>query len=327
MLRCMRAQSVWRAVLLAALAAVIVSGCSLPPLHRSVNKVEVDHQGVPVHASGDMAENHYTVVRGDTLYSIAFRAHVDYHNLARWNGISAPYEIHPGQDLRLTKPDSMPTRQPSAPVFEPVDDSGTGGAASKTTQAVASSGSDSESTPATTATTGTTSAAGTDQHASSSQEKSNPVHTSSVVAVAGKKPVTDSQHDSGGSVDVGATREVAGITWSWPLPGSITHEFSKDDPIQGIEIAADGQDEVRAAADGVVVYSGNGLVGYGELVIVKHNAEYLSAYGHNAKRLVEEGQKVKAGEVIARAASTQDLEFQIRHQGNPVNPLNYLPNR
>jgi len=88
---------------------------------------------------------------------------------------------------------------------------------------------------------------------------------------------------------------------------------------------------VRAAADGVVVYSGNGLVGYGELVIIKHNDSFLSAYGHNRKRLVTEGQHVKAGQQIAEMGSTgasrDELEFQIRKDGNPVDPLDYLPSR
>ncbi len=88
---------------------------------------------------------------------------------------------------------------------------------------------------------------------------------------------------------------------------------------------------MRAAADGVVVYSGNGLVGYGELIIVKHSDSLLSAYGHNRKRLVKEGQHVSAGQPIAEmgatGASRNGLEFQIRKDGSPVDPLAYLPPR
>jgi len=88
---------------------------------------------------------------------------------------------------------------------------------------------------------------------------------------------------------------------------------------------------VRAAADGEVVYSGNGLIGYGELIIVKHNANFLSAYGHNRKRLVKEGERVKAGQEIAEMGSTSasrdELHFEIRKNGKPVNPLEYLPAR
>ena len=88
---------------------------------------------------------------------------------------------------------------------------------------------------------------------------------------------------------------------------------------------------MQAAADGEVVYSGNGLLGYGELIIVKHNASFLSAYGHNRKRLVQEGDKVKAGQQIAEmgssASSREELHFEIRKNGKPVNPLDYLPVR
>jgi lipoprotein NlpD len=88
---------------------------------------------------------------------------------------------------------------------------------------------------------------------------------------------------------------------------------------------------VRAAADGTVVYSGNGLIGYGELIIVKHNPAFLSAYGHNRKRLVQEGERVKAGQTIAEmgssGASRDELHFEIRKNGKPSNPLDYLPRR
>ncbi|HEY8682354.1 MAG TPA: peptidoglycan DD-metalloendopeptidase family protein, partial [Rhodanobacter sp.] len=113
--------------------------------------------------------------------------------------------------------------------------------------------------------------------------------------------------------------------------GSLVKHFQSGDAIPGIEIAGSSGDPVRAAADGVVVYSGNGLVGYGELVIIKHSDSFLSAYGHNSKRLVKEGQRVSAGQQIAVMGSTgatrNELEFQIRKDGNPVDPLGYLPPR
>ncbi len=106
---------------------------------------------------------------------------------------------------------------------------------------------------------------------------------------------------------------------------------SGDQTRQGIDIAGNGGDPVRAAAGGTVVYSGNGLLGYGELVIVKHDSTFLSAYGHNRKRLVKEGQHVAAGEAIAEmgasSASRNALHFEIRRNGKPVNPLDYLPGR
>ena len=122
------------------------------------------------------------------------------------------------------------------------------------------------------------------------------------------------------------------IAWRWPADGSVIETFASGDPTrQGIDIAGKGGQPVRAAADGVVVYSGSGLVGYGELVIVKHNDQWLSAYGHNRARQVNEGQVVKAGQQIAemgRSGASRDmLHFEIRYNGKPVDPQQYLPRR
>jgi lipoprotein NlpD len=121
-----------------------------------------------------------------------------------------------------------------------------------------------------------------------------------------------------------------GLAWRWPARGELTGRYVSGDPTrQGIDIAGSAGQPVLAAADGVVVYSGSGLVGYGELVIVKHNEAWLSAYGHNRARLVNEGQLVKAGQQIAemgRTGAARDmLHFEIRYNGKPVDPLQYLP--
>lgn len=122
------------------------------------------------------------------------------------------------------------------------------------------------------------------------------------------------------------------LAWRWPAEGAVVATFAAGDPTrQGIDIAGNAGQPVRAAADGVVVYSGSGLVGYGELVIVKHNDQWLSAYGHNRARLVNEGALVKAGQQIAemgRSGAARDmLHFEIRYSGKPVDPLGYLPKK
>ena len=124
----------------------------------------------------------------------------------------------------------------------------------------------------------------------------------------------------------------ADLDWRWPAEGAVVTTFAGGDPTrQGIDIAGKAGQPVRAAADGVVVYSGSGLVGYGELVIVKHNDQWLSAYGHNRARLVNEGALVKAGQQIAemgRSGASRDmLHFEIRYNGKPVDPQGYLPGR
>lgn len=118
--------------------------------------------------------------------------------------------------------------------------------------------------------------------------------------------------------------------WRWPTQGQLIGRFAADDPKrQGIDIAGTAGQAVVAAADGVVVYSGAGLVGYGELIIVKHSDEWLSAYAHNRKRLVAEGAAVKGGQPIAelgRTGTSRDmLHFEVRRNGKPVDPLQVLP--
>ncbi len=122
------------------------------------------------------------------------------------------------------------------------------------------------------------------------------------------------------------------VAWRWPADGELIGRYvSGEATRQGIDIAGNSGQAVRAAGDGVIVYSGSGLVGYGELIIVKHNDAWLSAYGHNRARLVNEGQLVKAGQQIAemgRSGAARDmLHFEIRYNGKPVDPLRYLPPR
>jgi lipoprotein NlpD len=124
----------------------------------------------------------------------------------------------------------------------------------------------------------------------------------------------------------------AAFDWRWPADGTLVGRFAAGDPTrQGIDIAGKSGAPVRAAADGVVVYSGAGLVGYGELIIVKHDEQWLSAYGHNRARLVNEGQRVRAGDQIAemgRSGASRDmLHFEIRYNGKPQDPLLALPKR
>ena len=124
----------------------------------------------------------------------------------------------------------------------------------------------------------------------------------------------------------------SGFSWRWPAQGVLLNTYvAGNNTRQGIDIGGSSGQAVTAAAGGVVVYSGAGLVGYGELIIIKHSEQWLSAYGHNRKRLVNEGQNVKAGEQIAemgRTGAARDmLHFEIRYNGKPVDPLLYLPKR
>ena len=120
--------------------------------------------------------------------------------------------------------------------------------------------------------------------------------------------------------------------WTWPTSGRITVEFGGK-PGSGTGVLIDGRagQAIVAAASGKVVYAGGGLIGYGQLIILKHNDTYLSAYGHNAKLLVKEGQSVRKGQQIATMGEGPErkprLHFEIRRNGEPVNPRQYLPAR
>jgi len=126
--------------------------------------------------------------------------------------------------------------------------------------------------------------------------------------------------------------QASSLRWRWPVAGQVVNAFSLTGKVnKGVDIGGKLGESVYAAADGVVVYAGGGLRGYGKLVIVKHSDRFLSAYGHNRAILVREGEKVKGGQVVAEIGSSSSnqemLHFEIRRNGKPEDPLLYLPGR
>lgn len=241
----------------------------------------------------------YTVARGDTLYGIAFRHGVDFRELARINRIASPYTIYPGQRLVLAQGSeagdarSAPRRaEARPPAAAPAPGSITGMPVPPVT----------------------------------SRPAATPPPTSPPIPA----PPPSARPPS--MAAPGATQRAEGVVWRWPASGQLIGRFVAGDPTrQGINIAGNAGQPVFAAAAGEVVYSGAGLIGYGELVIIKHSDVFLSAYGHNRKRLVAEGQRVTAGQQIAemgRTGATRDmLHFEIRRSGKPVDPLPLLPKK
>lgn len=232
----------------------------------------------------------YRIVRGDTLYSIAFRFGLDPRQLAQWNGLENPNRILVGQQLRLTPKQATAPRKVPAPVAatatmpaSPAAPPGVGTAAPPAANTVA------------------------------------PVAPSPVVAAT---PTPDAV--------VGGTRSVSGVAWTWPASGKTRRAIAVSGS-EGLEILGQRGQPVLAAATGQVVYSGNGLRGYGQLIIIKHNDTFLSAYAHNDKLLVTEGTRVNAGQQIAQMgdseASEVMLHFEIRKNGKAVGPLQFLPQR
>lgn len=231
------------------------------------------------------------VVHGDTLYGVAFRNGMDFRELAALNGIEAPYTIYVGQILKLrgarTTASGPVVQTPSHPVHS------------------------------------------VQPSAPPTSVPPTPVAPAEQAPAAPRTPsaaILPAEVSIPGSVSAG------GISWRWPARGTLLDRYMAGDATkQGIDIGGDAGEPVVAASDGVVVYSGSGLVGYGELIIIKHSDEWLSAYGHNRKRLVQEGQRVKAGQPIAEMGSTgtnrNELHFEIRRNGKPVDPQQYLPAR
>lgn len=144
----------------------------------------------------------------------------------------------------------------------------------------------------------------------------------------GRRPQAAIDARRTGSVN---TRQVEGVSWQWPADGRLLSTFSETSAARGIDIAGISGQAVYAAADGDVVYAGSGIQGAGNLVIVRHNDRYLSAYMHNSTMLVREGDQVRAGDKIAEMGAGPNgrdmLHFEVRVDGKPVDPVRYLPNR
>lgn len=156
-----------------------------------------------------------------------------------------------------------------------------------------------------------------------------PAKTASQVTETGKKRPKSVSRAQKSTED---TDNTGVIRWDWPTQGHVIETFSSNSSTRkGIDIAGRMGQTVKAASAGRVVYSGSGLRGYGQLIIVKHNEQYLSAYAHNRKLLVKEGDTVTTGQQIAEMGNsgtdTVKLHFEIRQEGEPVNPMQYLPKR
>lgn len=297
-------------IVCALLLLALVAGCAPvtpAPVIDMTRDIPAAGQGAATPTDRQAADGHYIVRTGDTLYSIAFRNQLDWKRLARWNGIVAPYTIQPGEDLRLSAPPG--TRSDGVVTY------GVAGADDAVVVAPVA-----DDNPV---------AAPVAGDALATTPPPPPIEAPPAQPPPAPATTPDQAPPAGDSASSN-TRAVAGINWQWPVQGTLLRSFAADDPTrQGIDIAGQRGEPVRAAADGTVVYSGNGLPGYGELIIIKHSDAYLSAYGHNDKRLVNEGDTVQAGEKIATMGSTGtnrvELHFEIRKHGQPVDPQGFLP--
>jgi len=241
----------------------------------------------------------HRVNSGETLYAIAWIYDLDFLHIARVNNLSSPYTIFPGQILNV---DPRAVASPQT----------------RSSAAIAS--------PATIRTREVTRSTSTQTRAPASGSSNNPATAPAASGPTGRPAATASVQVNPVVVRQGP------VNWAWPAQGNIIARFSETGvETKGINIAGKTGDPVSAAGDGEVVYAGRGLLRYGDLIIIKHNDRFLSAYAHNSAMLVSEGDKVSRGQKIAELGSTgvdtEMLHFEIRLEGKPVDPLAYLPSR
>jgi lipoprotein NlpD len=279
-----------RAVTVYSLLAVLILGACSTPLQKAP---VVDRSGGRGGESSS-SEGTYIVKSGDTLYAIALEHGMDWRELARLNNIDDPTKLAVGQRLKVDSNSGPAAASTTAP--KPVADSGV--------------------------------------------VEVTPIQPSGTVKAVPSKPVPlpSTPADSGAPAkDPSSTQPTAPaatasstVDFMWPHNGAVIQAY-KAGTNKGVDFLAKIGDPVVAAGSGKVVYSGNALRGYGNLIIIKHENKLLTAYAHNKTLLVKEGEVVKKGQKIAEAGQSDTdkpkVHFEVRKNGNPVDPLEYLPAR
>jgi lipoprotein NlpD len=238
----------------------------------------------------------YLVKKGETLYSIAWRANSDVRKIARINKISSPYRIYPGQKLFLAESTVKKTAQVSK---------------TKVSHKNSTKSSTANKKNSTKNTLASTKKQAYGENVSTRKSYQNSTLTSEKASGKFSQKIS---------------------RWQWPVKGKVVEYFSNSaQGNKGIDITGRRGTKIKASTTGKVVYAGNALRGYGKLIIIKHNDDYLSAYAHNDRILVKEQQIINIGDVIATMGDTDAnkvmLHFEIRFRGKSVNPLKYLPKK
>ncbi|SAI74672.1 peptidase [Bordetella ansorpii] len=274
--------------------ALALAGCT--STSRQAPIVDMTQQPA---ASAPAAGGTYVVKPGDSLYRIARNNNVDIDTLKRLNNLSDPNQLAVGQVLKLSASagGGAASPAPATPVNTP--------------QAIATAPSkSSEPVPL-------------DAPPASAAK---PADGASPPAATPAQPATPAP---AATPTPARASDANVIAWGWPASGAVTQQFNSN--TKGIDLAGSPGDPVIAAADGKVMYSGNGVRGLGNLVIINHQNGFITAYAHNRALLVKTGQNVKRGAKIAEVGQTDTtspkLHFEIRRQGTPVDPLQYLPAR
>ena len=318
------------------LACAFLAACASPyrapvvdrPVTRASSPLFKPPAPAPASPLFEQKPETYTVKRGDTLYSIALDKGVDYRELASWNNLPDPAVLKEGTVLRLRRPVAAQPAQPEArapaqaeagvqvqPIVAPgaVEARSLGDAQ---TQAIAQPRASAAEAPR------------PELLKTGPKAIKLPYSEDNLATVLRQSPAEVKAEAAAPAA--GAAVEADGVEWMWPASGRVLAGFSKSTN-KGVDILGKIGDPVFASASGRVVYSGTGLRGYGKLIIIKHNDTYLSAYAHNSNLLVKEGQSVVKGQKIAEIGNSDSpqvkLHFEIRRQGEPVDPMKFLPER
>jgi len=286
--------------------------------------------------SGYIKRDVYIVQRGDTLYGIAQKNGLNVNQLAGINNIMAPYALRIGQEIYLQE---IVEQQQFAAQQESFSSQPKLFSISQSGEVITTNGQldfQSDGSDNGTSSSLITGPKGTLLSYSAARDQQDNRPDAAQVEAQAKKNSESYQvanvdqaavNKPGQSIDT--QKNNSGISWGWPANGQIISRFSEKS--KGVGISGQLKQAVLASASGKVVYSGNGLRGYGNLIIIKHNDNYLSAYGHNSKNFVLEGDSVAKGQKIAEMGNNDGgvvkLHFEIREKGKPVDPLGYLPNR
>ena len=269
--------------------ALLFAGCAGGKRLAPVSRVD---------PTADTSPDSHTVRKGDTLYAIAWEYDLDYRTLAVWNRLEHPFVIYPGQVLRL-RGSTLAKASDSPP-------------ATVTTAAMPD--------------TAKVAHRKIEEARVGGDSAVSPEPGSGANTASGKGSDADTPDDAIQPDTFDGDSPVK--TWHWPTRGKIIGAFGKSGD-KGIHLSGTYEQPVVAAANGRVVYSGTGLVGYGRLIVLKHSKRFFSAYAHNSRILVKEGEIVQGGQSIALMGSSGSdrvkLHFEIRRNGRPVDPLRFLP--
>ncbi len=276
-------------------------------------------------APAPSGRGYYTVKKGDTLYRIALDVGQNWRDIVAWNNLTNPNDIKVDQTLRVAPPDRAPgTAQTAAVAAAPgagleVKPLGAPGSAA----AAPAAGGTNKSGPR-----GDKRAYSDTALAELEKPDATPATAAAPAPAAAPKAEAAHAADKPAAAPTAAVDD-EGVSWMWPADGKVVGTFEGGK--KGVDIAGKAGQAVLAAGAGKVMYAGSGIRGYGNLVIIKHTNNLLSAYAHNQAILVKEGQSVTKGQKIAEMgksdSDTVKLHFEIRQQGKPVDPSKYLPPR